>query len=24
LVEGLSLLTADREIRQSGVLRTIW
>ena len=24
LVEGLSLLTADREIRKSKVLRTIW
>ena len=24
LVEGLSLLTADREIRRSRVLRTIW
>jgi PIN domain nuclease of toxin-antitoxin system len=24
LVEGLSLLTADREIRNSKVLRTIW
>jgi len=24
LVEGLSLLTADREIRRSGAVRTIW
>ena len=24
LVEGLSLLTADREIRRSGVFQTIW
>ena len=24
LVEGLSLLTADREIRRSGVVQTIW
>lgn len=24
LVEGLSLLTADHEIRRLGVLRTIW